>query len=402
MKPKTVISLLAVVLILAAASYFLLNDQNSNKKQGQMGAELMQDLPLNDIAAITIFGPKGSVKLVRGPVLWQVENKYNYPADFSKIIELTKNIKRIKVGRSFQATDDSLTRQKLFDPKDEKASNDRKGVRITLADNKDKPLADLIIGNTRQTSSGGSGQYLRKANEKTIYLAKDNFPLLEQKPEAWLEKKIINLDAKEIKAVNCFADDSDQLRYHLERPERTQAPKLISAPQKGTVDSNKIEQVFEALSPLNIDDINGPPRKADDPLPKTPARLEYQLYNGKIITIYPASQSAGDPKKANYQVTLTMDYRQPKSTDSSKPSKKNQQPDEGTNKTDVKGAKTKSSENIKKTKTKSPEEIKKEVMASNAKLKIWTFKLAKWQYDSFITSTTGLMETNKENKTAPQ
>jgi hypothetical protein len=176
MKPKTVISLLAVVLILAAASYFLLNDQNSNKKQGQMGAELMQDLPLNDIAAIAIFGPKGSVKLVRGPAVWQVENKYNYPADFSKIIELTKNIKHIKVGRSFQATDDSLTRQKLFDPKDEKAPIDQKGVRITLADDKNKPLADLIIGNTRQTSSGGSGQYLRKANEKTIYLAKDNFP----------------------------------------------------------------------------------------------------------------------------------------------------------------------------------------------------------------------------------
>jgi hypothetical protein len=400
MKPKTVISLLAVVLILAAASYFLLNDQTSNKKQGQMGAELMQDLPLNDIAAIAIFGPKGSVKLVRGPAVWQVENKYNYPADFSKIIELTKNIKHIKVGRSFQATDDSLTRQKLFDPKDEKAPIDQKGVRITLADDKNKPLADLIIGNTRQTSSGGSGQYLRKANEKTIYLAKDNFPLLEQKPEAWLEKKIINLDAKEIKAVNCFADDSDQLRYHLERPERTKAPKLISAPQKGTVDSNKIEQVFEALSPLNIDDINGPPRKADDPLPKTPARLEYQLYNGKIITIYPASQSVDNPKKALYQMTLTMDYRQPESSMTSNPSKNNPKQKEGSHKTDAKDAKTKGSENSKK--TKSSEEIKKEVMASNAKLKIWTFKLAKWQYDSFITSKEGLMETNKENKTAPQ
>jgi hypothetical protein len=184
------------------------------------------------------------------------------------------------------------------------------------------------------------------------------------------------------------------------RPERTQAPKLISAPQKGTVDSNKIEQVFEALSPLNIDDINGPPRKADDPLPKTPARLEYQLYNGKIITIYPASQSVDNPKKALYQMTLTMDYRQPESSMTSNPSKNNPKQKEGSHKTDAKDAKTKGSENSKK--TKSSEEIKKEVMASNAKLKIWTFKLAKWQYDSFITSKEGLMETNKENKTAPQ
>jgi hypothetical protein len=389
MKPKTVISLLAVVLILAAASYFLLNDQTSDKKQNQMGAELMQDLPLNDIAAITIFGPKGSVKLIHGPVVWQVENKYNYPADFSKIIELTKNVKHIKVGRSFQATDDSLTRQKLFDPKDEKASNDQKGIRITFADDKDKPLADLIIGNTRQTSPGGSGQYLRKANEKTIYLVKDNFTLLEPRPEAWLQKEIINIDAQEIKAVSCFAEDSTQPHYRLERSERAEAPKLVSVPPKGVVDSNKVDQVFEALSPLNIEDINGPPRKADDPLPKTPARLEYQLYNGKIITIYPASQSVDDPKKSLYQVTLTMDYHQPES----KPSEKNQQPDKDGNTSDVKNAETK---------TKSPEEIKKEVMASDAKLKIWTFKLAKWQYDSFITSKKGLMETNKENKIAPK
>ena len=402
MKPKTVISLLAVVLILAAASYFLLNDQTSNKKQSQMGAELLQDLPLNNIAAITIYGPEGSVMLAHGPSVWQVENKYNYPADFGKIIELTKKIKRIKVGRSFQATDDSLTRQKLYDPKDEKTPNDRKGIRITLSDDKDKPLADLIIGKTRQTSSDGGGQYLRKADGKTIYLVKDNFSLLEQKPEAWLEKEIINIDAHEIKAVSCFSADSDQPRYRLERRERTKAPRLVSVSQKGLVDSNKVDQVFEALSPLNIDDISGPPRKADDPLPKTSARLEYELYNGKILTIYPASRSVDDPKKSTYQVTLTMDYHQPKSSDSSKPPEKNQQKDEGSNKTDVKGAKTKSSENNKNTKAKSPEEIKKEVMASNAKLKIWTFKLAKWQYDSFITLKKDLMETNKENKTAPK
>lgn len=398
MKPKTVISLLTVVLILAGTSYFLLNDRSSNKNKNQMGTELMKDLPLNAISAITVFGPKGSVELKRGPSVWQVKNRYEYPADFGQIVDLTKKIKRTKVGRTFVAEDETLARQKLYDPKDQNASDDQKGIRITLFDQKGKTIADLILGNTRQESSGGSGQYLRHADEKTVYLVNDNFSLLEQKPEEWLEKEVINIESKEIKAINCYADDSDQPLYRLERKERGTAPKLSSPPKKGVVDTHKVDQVFESLSPLNIEDISGPPRKVEDPLPKTSARLEYQLYDGKIITVYPSSHSEKDPEAAQYQVILTMDYTQPEAPDTTETSKTTPKKD-ADKKADDQSTKTDSSEKNKKKEAKSSEDIKKEAMALNEKLQVWTFKLAKWQYDGFIISKEGLMETKKGNNT---
>jgi len=361
-----------------------------------MGTELMKDLPLNAIAAITIFGPKGSVELRRGPSVWQVKNRYEYPADFGKIVDLTKKIKRTKIGRTFAATDETLTRQKLCDPKDQNASDDQKGIRITLFDQKEKTIADLILGNTRQESSGGSGQYLRYADGKTVYLVNDNFSLLEQKPEEWLEKEVINIDSKEIKAIHCYAGDSDQPLYRLERKEQGAAPKLSSPPKKGVVDTHKVDQVFESLSPLNIEDISGPPRKVEDPLPKTSTRLEYQLYDGKIITVYPSSHSEKDSETAQYQVALTMDYIQPQTPDTPETSKTTPKKD-ADNKADDQSTKTDSSKNNKKKEAKSSEDIKKEAMALNEKLQVWTFELAKWQYDGFITSKEGLMEAKKDN-----
>jgi hypothetical protein len=396
MKPKTVISLLVVVLILAGTSYFLLKDQSSNKNQNQMGTELMKDLPLNDISAITIFGPKGSVELMRGPSVWHVKNKYEYPADFGQIVDLTKKIKRIKIGRTFVAKDDTLARQKLYDPKNQNASDDRKGVRITLFNQKKKTIADLILGNTRQTSSDGSGQYLRHADKNTVYLVNDNFSLVEQKPEEWLEKEVINIDSKEIKAITCYVNDSGQRLYQLERKEEGAAPKLSFPPKKGVVDTHKVDQIFESLSPLNIEDISGPPRKAEEPLPRTFARLEYQLYNGKIITVYPSSHSEKDPESAQYQVVLTMDYTQPETPETAETSKTTPKKDVD-DKTDDQNTKTDSREKNKTKEIESPEDIKKEAVALNEKLKIWTFELAKWQYDGFIISKEGLMESKKEN-----
>ncbi|MGD9213026.1 MAG: DUF4340 domain-containing protein, partial [Desulfobacteraceae bacterium] len=156
MKPKTVISLFAVVLILAATSYFLLNKKSSGKKENSMGIEFMQDLPVNDIANITIQSVDNLVELERGPSVWQVKNKHGFPADFEKISELVKKLKRLKSGRTFEATEDVLARQKLYDPKDEKAKGDQKGIRVTFTNEKDEKLADLILGSNRQTD-GASG-----------------------------------------------------------------------------------------------------------------------------------------------------------------------------------------------------------------------------------------------------
>ncbi len=394
MKPKTVISLLAVVLILAAASYFLLNTNSPKKQDDQMGSEFFKDLPVNDIAAVTIHTSQDKVELKRGPEVWVVKNRHEYPADFVKISDFIKKIKRLKIGRVFEANDDVLNRQKLHSPQDQKASEDQKGTRISLFDEKAKPIADFILGNSREGANGGGGQYMRYSDKNTVYLVSDNFSFLEQKPEEWLEREVINVDGKEIEKVTCYGKKSDEVLYQLARKEHKKSPELISPPKNETVDKNKIDQVFDALGPLNIEDINGPPRKAAEPLPNASASLVYQLYDGRMITVHPSTKQGDTPENSEYYLTLKVDYAKPKSTQETEPP-----PDK--DEKEAEDADKKSGESDGKddsdTKSKSAEEVAKEAKALNDKLRAWTFKIAKWQYDSFILSQEGLMQTKEEN-----
>lgn len=394
MKPKTVISLLAVVLILAAASYFLLKDPSNDNQNGLMGAKFAKDLPINEIASITIHSPEQTVELEKGPAVWQVKNRFGYPADFSKISDLLKKIKRLKVGRTFEADNDVLGRQKLYDPKGNKAEKDQKGIRITLADESNKTISDLILGESRQ----GNSQYIRHAAENTVYLVNDTFSFLEQDPANWLESEIINIDGQEVKAVNCYTQDSDKPLYSLQRPEIDKAPELVSPPEEGSVDSNKIDQVFQALSPLNLEDVSGPSRDKNADLPKVSAHLEYHLYDGKIISVYPSAAPGEKPEDSKYRVVLTAGYTQPETTPDLQTSEQGQEDEKNTN-TDSKTAEDEdeTGEKAPQSEAKSPEEVQKEALALNDKLKVWTFEIAKWQYDSFITTQEGLMEVKEES-----
>ncbi len=389
MKPKTVISLLAVVLILTAVSYFLLTTSSPNKQKNQMGSELFKDLPVNDIAAVTIHSSQGKVELTRGPEVWKVKNRHEYPADFDKISDFLKKIKRLKIGRVFEANDDVLNRQKLHDPQDEKVKEDQKGTRISLFDDNAKLIADFILGSNRQADAGGGGQYMRYSDKKTVYLVSDSFSFLEQKPEEWLEREVVDIDGQEVEKVTCYARNSDDILYQLARQEQGKSPELISPPANAEVDKNKIDQVFEALSPLNIEDISGPPRNAEEPQPESSASLAYQLYDGRVITVHPLLKQGDTPENSEYHVTLKVDYTEPPSTEKAEQPKN--QNEKKANEDDKKSGESEEKDGSD-TKIKSAEEVAKEAKALNDKLNVWTFKIAKWQYDSFILSQEGLMQ----------
>ncbi len=84
MKLRTFVILLVICGILGGAAYFMSGQDNqSEDKQLKMGENLLGKLPVKDIASITIKSNEDSVALKKGDPVWVIENRFNYPANFS-------------------------------------------------------------------------------------------------------------------------------------------------------------------------------------------------------------------------------------------------------------------------------------------------------------------------------
>ena len=374
MKGKTFLILLVVAGVLVALAFLRFSDQRQ-KGDAKMGHKLFADLPVNQVSSITIVDAKNRLTLIKGDKMWQVKERSGYPADFGELRDVVVKLSRLKIGRSFTGSAESLARLSLLTPS--AAEEQGGGTRLTLKDSSGKVLADVILGQTRQTEGGGSGgQYLKKTDDETVFLVDGSFRFLKTTPADWLKDEILNIKADEVASVACFAGDTPEPVYTLDRPEKGKAPQMTPIPSGRSVDSAKIDQVFDALAPLTLDDV-----AAADEVPKSndagARRLVYRLYDGRQITLLPFT---GD--KENYWVRVTAEQITGETADAD-PAASATSGDEEQGKASDKGADAKKDADTPPVKT--AEQI-------NHELSAWVFSVKKWQFDSFITQPDGLLE----------
>jgi len=336
----------------------------------KMGDKLFADLPVNAVTTVAIADSENRVVLTKGDKVWQVDGRSGYPADFDQLRELVVKLSRLKIGRSFPASAESLTRLSLMAPSTTDASST--GKQITLTDASGKIIADVILGQSRETDSGeGGGQYLKKVDADTVFLVDGSFRFLKTEPAEWLNKEILDVKAEDVKSIACYIDDPVTAIYTLLRPDRGELAKMTPVPQGRTADPTKIDQVFDALAPLTLDDVkaaDGPP-----PVPEsgTP-RLVYQLYDGRQISIFPYS---GDNGGFTLRVTTedsTAETQAAVAPDS--------QPMDGKAQAEEMATPT-----------------PKTARQLNEELSPWVFSIKKWQFDSLITQPESLLEEVKND-----
>ena len=372
MKGKTFLMLLAAAGILVALWLFRSADDEYTGAV-KMGDKLFADLPVNAVASMTIADSESKVTLVKGDKVWQVQDRSGYPANFDEIRDTVVKLSRLKIGRSFSASPESLTRLSLLAPSDANASGG--GTQITLKDQSGKIIADVIMGQTRETDNGGSGgQYLKKVDADTVFLVDGSFRFLKTAPAQWLKKEILDINAEDVASVVCYAGDSRNPVYSLLRPQKGETARMTPVPAGRTVDSAKIDQVFDALAPLTLDDVRAgdgeaPAAESDQP------RLVYHLYDGRQITIFPASDG-----KESYTLRVAAE-------DSTAPTQaasavESQPADEKAQAGETAAAATQTARQL------------------NEALRPWVFSLKKWQFDSFITQPESLLEAVKEEATS--
>ncbi len=381
MKGRTLIVLLVAtgVLVGLAALRFGGGKHTSDVK---MGTKLFADLPVNAVAKVVVADAANQVTLVNGDANWQVQERNGYPADFDKLRDTVVKLSRLKIGRTFTGTPESLTRLSLKAPSAGSAAD--AGQRITLADASGALLGDVIVGQTRQGDGGGSGgQYLRKADADTVYLVDGDFQFLNAAPAEWLRREIVDVKADAIASVTSYTGKGDQVVFRLVRPQKGQAAEMTPIPQGRTVDPAKIDQVFEALGPLTLDDVRADER--DSAAPDDGARLVYQLYDGRRMTLFPGQDSDG-----THTLRITADLAEPP------PPGAAVETDTGAGQTGQSAATDAEPDGGKQNAP--PAAAAPTAEQLNTQWTPWVFVLKQWQVDSLITEVEPLLEAAPSDK----
>ena len=371
MKPKTVTILIIILCLLAGTGILLVRTESPDHSKGIMGKYLLGDLPANEISSITMKGPDASVILKKTGDQWVVANRFNYPAEFSKIADFVRKLKEAKIGRHFESSEDILKRLSLKDVDDPDAAEQEKGTRILFKDKSEKLLASLLSGKARKPvgeDGFSDGHYVKLSEDPGIYLIDNNFDHLEIRPSAWLEKSLVQVKENDVEKIICLSVDGKKQRYLLERPGKEKDMLLSGLPPDRKLNQSVLNQLSNALDGPRIEDIKDTSADTVSNGPEFAFRIEYHLFNGMIYRVYPGKECSKDNP---CHMKLEVAYHKPVSPEKG-------QAEEQTSK---KGGTEKP-----------PEELALKERQLNDRFSPWIFVIPEWRHKNYITDLDQLLE----------
>ena len=365
MKIKTLVILLIVLGVLAAAGTLIIHLQGNSSPSGEMGTYLLEQLLANEVASITIETPADTVSLTKKGDLWVVEELFRYPADFPKISGLVRTLKQVKVGRRFESSEKILKRLSLKSPGDNKTPKDEQGTWIRMKDKEGKPVLGILLGKTRvKEKKMPDGQYVMLSKGPEIYLIDTILAPFETGPSAWLEKSPIKVDAEDIQSISCMGPGGKLVRYRFERAGKDKDLELIDPSTNQKIKKSSLIRLSKALSSLQIEDVANPSAPPESVREEASPLLKYHLFNGLTYNVYPGKTCSGTMP---CYLRIGVDYQEP---------------------VPVKGEK-------------SQEKMAAVATEQNARVSPWVFVVPEWQHSTFFTNLDQLLEKKVEKEKGP-
>ncbi|MBW2283590.1 MAG: DUF4340 domain-containing protein [Deltaproteobacteria bacterium] len=368
MKLKTLAVLAVILGILTGIGLLMLRAKAPEADGGRLGAPLLARLPVNEVAAITLQGPGERVSLTRLEDGWVVKERSDYPADFSKIANLVKELKAAKIGRAFEASRETMKRLTLLEPDDPEAMPNQKGTRLRLVDDKGRPLADVLLGNTRKPEDERArpdSRYVRLDENETVYLVDAHFAGFDAYAAAWLDNTVVNVPANQVRKIACLSDKGANRDYALARGREDENFKLSGPAVGRPLTTAVVDKLAGALASLRLEDV-APMNLVSKSAPAERPVLEYSLFDGMRYRIYP-----GPGCQASGKCILRIEVKYSEDVGGDETSG----PDDEKTSDRKKGAETRA----------------REAKELNARLIPWLFTVPKWQHDAFVTDADKLV-----------
>ena len=205
MNRKQFLILLVALLVLGGAGILLLRQDIADYRASgaKIGARLLPQFKLADVAQMKLQDAKSQVTLVRKDTGWVVRDRGDYPASFQQISDLMVKLLELKVTQSETVGASLLPRLELNEPG---KGGEGVGTLIEFKDAQDKPLARVVLGkvikkkdplNPLPNAVDGvpAGRYVLPANAKdTVVVVSDPLSGADPSPGKWLTREFFKAD----------------------------------------------------------------------------------------------------------------------------------------------------------------------------------------------------------------
>lgn len=376
MRTRTLVILLIILAVLAGVGTLVWRLKAPTAPESALGKPLLENLPANEISAITLEDPAKSISLAKKSGRWVVEDRFDYPADFEKIAAFVRKLKDAKIGRQFESSEETLQRLSLKPPDDPGAGNAEKGTRIQLKNGSGTVLVSLLLGKARETGGERSfpdGHYVQLGDSSMIYLIDTHFAYMEKDPSDWLDKTLVEVDAEDVRQITCLSADGKTALYTFKRPEKGKALEPAALPENSKISQSALDRLARSLSSLRMEDVVDPSDASVASHLERSNHLRYQLFSGMIYHVHPG-EACSDADGCHLKLSVT--YAEP-----FEPSAEN-----------AEAAEEQAPKEGETAREKRPEARALEAQQLNDQLSPWVYAIPKWQHEAFITDLEKLLE----------
>lgn len=339
--------ILGFTLLVLLGSWLVITQQQratTPGKPNQFIAEMLKD-KLESIQTLKIVFNGETFSLEKKDNKWVVPSRKDYPADQALITKTLLNAAQLDVIEKKTALATQHPKLHLEDAT-VKGGN---STELVLIDKENKAVLNVLLG---KKSQDGKGFHARLVGEDQTWLVMGDLAL-EPKPEAWIEKLLIDIKRPRLKSVHLSQgvtltrSSPDQEDFTLKNPPANRKVKT----------GYWLNSVVNAIEKLEIEDVT---KTADLKTPSvTSSTATFITFDGLVLnaTILKSGKESWVSFKAAYEEKEVV-----------KPVVK-----EGE-------------------KAPEPTDIPAEVKALNAKFEGWSFKLSEFKLGKFETKIADLLE----------
>ncbi len=382
MKAKNLIILLIVAVVLGGVA--MLTQRSDEKPSDMIGDLVLGDLPLNDIAVITITSPEGSSRLARAADVWVSETDFSYPADFNRIKSAILKVSELKVGQVVDAEGGDRAAMKMVSP----VGGSGGGTLVEMLDASGKQIASLLVGETRKRAGenqgrfGGypDGQFVSPDSGETVYLVKDSLYEFNQ-ATGWLDKELLNVTATDVMSVRI--DGSDRKALELAVAEGSSDLTVAKLGKKEEMDASKVNSIKSALSYFRFESVADPALADEATGLDDPDTFVVTTKKGEIYTVQIGSQTP-DSQNRYARVAVALD-----------PATAEEIVEADAEQTDEE---KQAAEAEKERKAEERAQIEQQVADLNAKLGPWTYVVASYKSDTMRSTRDTVVKTVEDEK----
>ena len=301
MNRKQFLILVVALLILGGAGFALFwQDIADYRASGQkIGAKLLSDLKVADVAHIELRDAKGKATLQRKDNNWIVVERGNYPADFKAISDLIIKLIDLKVVQSEQVGDSLLPRVELVEP----GKGDGAGTQVELKDAAGKTLANVVLGKTILKKDPGNplpnavdgvpaGRYVRLMEKNAVVVVSDPLAGAQAQPGRWIDKTFPKVDR-----IKTLTAAGPQANWKVSRDLEWSPWKFASG--GGDLDASAAVAASNALGNLSFSDVAVTAKPEDE---GTPTVFTAETYDNLVYTIKVAKRKSGNDYLVNVAV----------------------------------------------------------------------------------------------------